>query len=215
MKSKRPLSFWTLLNGYFTLFNAIEDVGIFSLFSEVAFLKKGTIIIFHSVFVGLGCFSLGEKHTHRGILHPPTNHQDTKSKVLARSGQQPPASPAVTPPGLCPIHLPAIWSLPKYSPGMLDTTSAILLFSTFSPPDTPQSNSCSMFHILWNGELRPSEEGQRVERLALLARSCCEHTFPWHLREPDVLKSLWLFQPLNIHLDNCPSLGMSLVCQIP
>lgn len=92
---------------------------------------------FHSGFVGLGCFSLEEKHTHRGIIHLPTILQDTKSKALARSGQQPPAAPAVIPPGPCPIHLLIIWSLTKDSPGMFDIICAILSFNTFAPPDTP------------------------------------------------------------------------------
>lgn len=121
MKSKRPLSFWTLLNGCFTSVHWIEDIGIFSLFSKVAFLKTGIIMIFHSGFVGLGCFSLEEKQTHRGIVHLPTNIQDTKSKVLARSGQQLPAAPAAIPPGPCPVHLLVTWNLTKDSPGMSDT----------------------------------------------------------------------------------------------
>lgn len=120
-ESKRPLSFWTLLNGSFTSFNWIEDIGIFSLFSKAAFLKTGIMMMFHSGFVGLGCFSLEEKQTHRGITHLPTNLQDIKGKVLSRSGQQLPAALAVLPPGPCPIHLPGIWSLTKDSPGMFDT----------------------------------------------------------------------------------------------
>lgn len=113
IKSKRPLSFWRLLNGCFSSFNWIEDFGVFSLFSKIAFLKTGIIMIFHSVFVGLGCFSLEEKHTHTGIIHLPTNLQDTKCKVLAKSGQQLPAAPAVIPPGPCPVRLPITWSLTR------------------------------------------------------------------------------------------------------
>lgn len=144
----------------------LETLGFSSLFSKTAFLKTGIIMIFHSVFVGLGCFSLEEKHAHRDYTstHKSPRHQvQSLGQVWPATSSSSSSDPSWT--------LPCPFSHYLESHQECLTPSVPFSFSALFPHQTPHSPAASQCPT-FPGMGSSGQGRTAVEMLALLTRSC-------------------------------------------